>query len=613
MFMKRLFSLLLLGALVSSALTVFGEEFSAPPPPPEVVVTDPGETISPPPVEESPTPAPPPVQEAPQPLVLIRGTQLPTLSPGKSAQVTITVENVNGKDLISPILTVTPSDSVLLLGGSSSFPLENIPQGQSRSVTFTIQGAGSITSPAQSLGTELRFNYDNNLNMVQATVSDRIPLTAQVSTPPKNTQPTVVITRTPLQPIQAGQEFSLVVSVKNAGDASMDNTVASVTTPEELTLKNDNSTFSLGSIGPGRTATLTLNLKASNQLSSSMASVGLDLKYSYPTGEGTAQGSQSDRINIATVPSAGTSSSVPNIIVGGYDYGKDPVSAGGKFNLAFTLQNTGALAVENLVVTVDGGDSFTVSGGSNTFHYPKIAASGKKSETIQLQALSTAKTGAQSVGISCKYEYQESGKRSPATADIRLSIPVIQPDRFQVNAPVLPDSIHAGEEVTLSLSYVNKGKSEVNNVEAVLEGNVDSPAKTQYLGNFESGKSGNIGFVFTPSSPGQTPITLKINYEDGNQEIHTLTFPLKLEVQAAQEMDFDEMDFAQEKPKPPILLLSLLGVGLLAALVGSFFLIRQKKSGSSAQEPGLEEDDWEEWEDQDSFDQSFSQEKGPEE
>ena len=616
MYIKRIAALCCLLVFLSSALPVFaleGEGSSSTSVISEEVILPGSSTVTeettPPPVTET---VPPAVQEAPQPLVVIRGSQSPSsISAGQEAQVTITVENVNGKELISPILTVTPSDSLMILGGSSSFSMENVPQGQSKSVTLKVKGTGTISSPAQSLGVELRFNYDNNVTQVQATVSDRIPISAQVKAPQKATQPAPQITRTPLQAIQPGQEFSLVVTIKNVGDAAMDNTLATISAPDGLILQNDNSSFSLGSIGPGKSAILTLNLKAKSDLATTMESVGLDLKYSYSSGEGTIQGSTSEKINLTTTPSTSAPGSVPNIIVDTYNYGKDAVAAGSDFPLSFTLLNTGNLPVENLVVTVDGGDSFTIDGGSNTLYHRRLSASGKQTETIRLQALSTAKTGAQSLAISCRYEYSEGGKRSPATADIRLSIPVIQPDRFQVSPPVIPDTIYAGEELTLSLNYVNKGKGEASNVEAILEGNVDSPAKTQYLGNFESGKSGSIGFVMTPNTPGQLPLTLKINYEDGNQEVHTLTFPLKLEVQEALDLSFDDMDLPEQEKKPPVLLLIPAGLILAGAGAGLFFLHRKKSLAAAAPQEGAD-DSWDEWDEFDTPQQDLY-ERGDEE
>ena len=52
----------------------------------------------------------------------------------------------------------------------------------------------------------------------------------------------------------------------------------------------------------------------------------------------------------------------------------------------------------------------------------------------------------------------------------------------------------------LTLNYVNRGKVEVSNVEATVEGDgVDAAARTQFVGNIAAGSSGNIGFALTPN------------------------------------------------------------------------------------------------------------------
>lgn len=238
---------------------------------------------------------------------------------------------------------------------------------------------------------------------------------------------------------------------------------------------------------------------------------------------------------------------VPNVIVGNYSYGDNEVLAGGKFPLTFTLKNTGRLAVENMVVTVDGGESFTIDGSSNTFYFNRIGSNGTKDVSINLQALATTKSGAQTIGINCKYEYLDSNKRSSATSEIKISVPVSQQDRFQVNAPTIPEKVTVGEEVTLSLPYVNKGKSEVSNVEATIDGDVETVSKTQNLGNFESGKSGNIGFVFTPKKVGETKVTLKISYEDANLETKTIEYPITLKVEKAEQDETDSIESEEDE------------------------------------------------------------------
>lgn len=48
------------------------------------------------------------------------------------------------------------------------------------------------------------------------------------------------------------------------------------------------------------------------------------------------------------------------------------------------------------------------------------------------------------------------------------------------------------------MDYVNKGKGDVSNVEASVEGDgITATQAKQYVGNVASGASGSIGFAFT--------------------------------------------------------------------------------------------------------------------
>lgn len=420
--------------------------------------------------EKPPEPQPTTPEAAPAPMVLIsRGEMKSSLVADQEISVPITFHNLDSKTITSVVATFSPSESLLIVGGNSSFKLEDIPGQKSQTITLKVRATKTVTSEAQSLGVELKFNYDNNITITQGNCSDRIIIPA-------------------------------VVTNQNTSNAEIDKPV-------------------------------------------------------------------------------------PNIVVSDYSYSKEAVSAGEKFPLKFTLQNTGNLTVENIVVTIDGGDSFTIDGSTNTFHYDKIGGGDKNELTVNMQALVSAKTGAQGIGISCKYEYLDSNKRSSATADIKLSVPVFQPDRFQVNAPAIPEMISVGEEVTLSLSYVNKGKADVCNVEAIVEGEVDTPAKTQYLGNFEPGKSGNIGFVFTPEKAGELKLILKINYEDANLDVQTLKFPVTVDVQEAlDEPMYPDDTYMEEDSGNGVIIWGIFGGVLLTVFVVAIIIRTYRKRKRSRAE-----------------------------
>ncbi len=68
---------------------------------------------------------------------------------------------------------------------------------------------------------------------------------------------------------------------------------------------------------------------------------------------------------------------------------------------------------------------------------------------------------------------------------------------------MVPNIVNAGEETTITMDNVNKGKGDVSNVEASVEGDGTTATQAkQYVGNaLASGASGSIGFAFTATSP----------------------------------------------------------------------------------------------------------------
>lgn len=552
----------------------------------EAVVYDPSASTPPPAPEAPPEPIPAPM------VVVYRSEMEKPIEAGQEMDLTITFRNLGGARLRSPVATFTPSDSLNIVGGTSSFVLDDINSKKSGSVTLRIRANSTIPAPNQSLGVELKFNYDNNVSLVQGSITDKvsIPALGRESVP----QPPVLVTRSALgKPISPGQALDVTVSFQNAGTTKLVSPVATVTPSDSLVVLNETSTFLLPDIAPGATGSITVRVKALQEISSTNQSLGTELKFGYDNGGMLTQATVSDRVNLAATPPSKTDTPVPNLVIQKFSYGEGSVPAGGKFPLGIVFQNTGTVKVENVVVTVDGGESFTMDGSTNTFYYKTLGAGSSQTLTVPMQAVPASKSGAQSIGVSFKYEYLDGEKRTPSTADIKISVPVYQPDRFQINAPAVPESMTVGEEAEVTLAYVNKGKDDIANVEATVEGDgVDTPARTQYLGNITAGTSGTIGFALTPTAAGETEIVLKISYEDADQQVQTRTFPVKLQAEEMIPMDGGP-DFIDEEPTGgiPWLWIGLGGAVLAAAAV---VVILRKKASRSAE--GSWDGSWEETE-----------------
>ena len=537
----------------------------------------------------------------PEPPVIITRSTLEPISAGQEFQLTITYKNAGETDLVSPVAKVNLSDGLMLLNDSSTFILKDIPAGSTGTVTLKLKAAVQISSATQSVSTDLRFSYNSGNSMTQASVSESLPVPAKASG--SVSEPVVIITRNAMDPISAKQSFDLTITFRNAGTTALLSPVARISTPNDLVLQNDTATFIMEDIPAGESRSIVLKLKASDQISSSMLTVSADLRYSYDAGGTISSATASEQLNVTANPTSNSSSSpVPNLIISDFSFGGSSVAAGEPYDLTFTVRNTGTLAVENIVAVINGGECFTINGATNTFYYTSIPAGGTKTQTIPLQTLATAKTGAQTVSISFRYEYVDSGSRSSASADISLSIPVYQPDRLEFGTPSLFDTAYAGMETTITMTYVNKGKGDISNVEAAISGDVDVLQASQYLGNFESGKSGNISFVVTPWNAGDIDLTITITYEDANAETVTKEFPLTLSVmEMPGPIDpTDPVDPIDPEPANSGLkwwVWALIGLGVAAVVVIVVVSVKKKKAKAAASAAAASQ--WDDWDDDD--------------
>lgn len=304
----------------------------------------------------------------------------------------------------------------------------------------------------------------------------------------------------------------------------------------------------------------------------------------------TSQGSDGD-----SAPIAGP---VPNIIVTNFTYGGDSVAAGADFNLDFTFQNMGQVAVTNMVVTVDGAEGFAIAGGTNTFYVDALWAGYSMTQTVPMQALASAKSGAQPVTVNFRYEYVDAGARSSSQSDVKISVPISQPDRFEISDPVVPDQVIAGQENTVTMEYVNKGKGDIANVEATMEGEgFDATMKTQYVGNVASGATGTIGYAFTPHASGELKTTLKVTYEDSDGQTKTKEFPLTMSVADAPAADqpgaSDSVEGRGGDRGLPVPAYVAIAVGVVAVIAAIVLLVRRRRK-QKAKKNDIDED-WDDW------------------
>lgn len=464
--------------------------------------------------------------------------------------------------------------------------------------------------------------------------------------PPANVPTPMVIASYSSSSVPApGEEAVIEVTFENRGETAIVSPVANFEPTSGLALVDGRSSFALEDIAPHQTCTISLTVVALEAAGTSSQNLLVTTAFYYENAGSLVEATRTDTLPVRTTatqpapdepipvdpepsepepdygggdawgggwgggdivqtvtPQSTVDKPVPNIIVSGFTYGEgsDAVATGSTFPLTFSFTNTSAqLTAENIVVTVDTGDKFAINGGTNTFYVPAMAPGASQQESLTVKALATEKNDPGALTIGFKYEYVDNNQRKQATSEVRLTVPTYQQDRFSLASPTLPTDAMVGVETMITLPYVNKGKSAVGNVAATIEGDgIQTMTSVQNLGNIEAGKSGTIGFVFTPLAGGTLNLTLTIEYENANEEPVVKTFPVALDVMDFPTMDFDEggmgdfEDFPmEEEPAPAMPLWGWIAIAAAIAVLVALAvrLHRRRKKGRHA---APDDDDW---------------------
>lgn len=353
----------------------------------------------------------------------------------------------------------------------------------------------------------------------------------------------------------------------------------------------------------GRDTAVTVTVKAPDKIESQMQTIDASLSFYYDNGTQLTGGSASGSVNVLSTVTKDTkdeetiASPTPIVILSKYNYGGSSVAAGSSTNLSFSFTNTSkTIKIENVMVTVTGGQDLMLNGSTNTFYFESVAASGSKTVTVPMKAAQLISASAQGVQIAVTYEYVDQNARKSGNATLSLSVPLYQPDRFELSEPKTSYTGYVGEETSLTIDYVNKGKSAISNVEATISGDIDSPTPYQRVGTIDGGKNGTIAFAVTPQLEGENQVKIVITYEDSNGNTKERVFEATVEAMAYEPADpgMDDPGMIDPEPQSTFPWKYVIIAGVAALIVLLIVLRIRKKKAKQKAEQAL----WDKWDEE---------------
>ena len=459
------------------------------------------------------------------------------------------------------------------------------------------------------VGNTLKFTVyygDNTTQEFSIVVNECVPYTEpEKPTPTVIPEPHAVFSSdAAMSSIAAGESKIISVYVKNVGTTTMRAPMVTLTPSEGLMITDSQSAYTLDDIRPNQSGVVLVSVKAVDKITSANQSLKVDANFYYDNGtSATSSGSASGSVNVpATVTKdgqneEGVASPTPIVILSKYNYGGSSVAAGSSTNLSFSFTNTSKkLKIENVMLTVTGGTDLMLNGSTNTFYFDSVAAGGSKSVTVPMKAAQLISASAQEVQIAVTYEYVDQNARKSGNASLSLSVPLYQPDRFELSEPKTAYTGYVGEETSLTIDYVNKGKSAISNVEATISGDIDSPTPYQRVGTIDGGKNGTIAFAVTPQLEGENQVKIVITYEDSNGNTKERVFEATVEAMAYEPSDPGMDDPGMIDPEPASTFpWKYVIIAVVAALIVLLVVLRiRKKKAKQKAEQAL----WDKWDEE---------------
>jgi hypothetical protein len=501
----------------------------------------------------------------------------------KSILIPLTAKSVVGTAQV----TLSMPDGLYL---NSAAATQSVKFGKSKSEALIaeVTAKKDVTDAVVPIEITSVYEYDGKQVTETTTFSVRLKAAQQIESTGK-----LVITGYELgsSSLSYNGNTSLTVTVQNKGTAAMKEITMTLDglSTGGIALKSGMDVQTLAELLPGQTSTFTYQLHADENVADGTAILSAT----------AACGEETSTVKVF-VPciakpeeqpggetSQGPGSSKPQVIIESYDYGGENVVGGSTFNLSMLLRNTSSTtAIENIKMVIssaadDTGGVFTPASSSNSFYIARVGAGESFSENIDLTVKADASPKSYGIDIELSYEAVIDNVRQELTATERITIPVTQPDRFEVEEASISDYNYVGDSIWCSLSYVNKGKSAIYNLSIAIEGEGFTTAdSTTYIGNVEAGSGDYFETTLNATQAGRLEGKFILTYEDATGTQSTIERPFATNVQEIDWGGDDEMDdpglyVDEETTSVPLWVKIAIGAGCAVLIVGILLLARR--------------------------------------
>src|SRR5215207_192406 len=400
------------------------------------------------------------------------------------------------------------------------------------------------------------------LSILQITDTPTTPLPTETRAPTETAAPIPVLRpqiavqnyRTKPENVQNGQNFTLIVKLRNEGEAQAFNVQASFTSTDFVPLKNGGVNI-IGDLVAGNSVDVDQPMTVANYVYG-IVSVGMNLSYTDVSG---AAYSESFTLNIrvsagggggavATATPTGVKSS--QLVITSYATSVDPLQPGEQFTLTMTIENTGNVGAQRVTMIVGGGSSSGssngtpqpggVSGGSGEFtNFAPVGASNvqtlgdlpeRGAVQVRQDLIVNVSTNPGAYPMKVTFSYLND-KGEVTNDDQVITLLVYSLPALDISFYRPPDPFVVGQPGALPIQVVNLGKRlavlgtlKIESASGTIENG------TSLVGSLDAGGYFTLDAMVIPEQSGPLALDITIDYTDDFNQARTVKRSLQIEV-----------------------------------------------------------------------------------
>lgn len=380
--------------------------------------------------------------------------------------------------------------------------------------------------------------------------------------------------------VVTGAAFKLSVKLKNTSkNLEVQNVTVRISGGDAFSVNNGTDTVYTEKIAKAGTYSFTKNMLCT---AAEAGAYPINISVSYEYFDGGEKFSNTNEFSIsisagkkAEASTAGSSAAVltPQVLISNFSFGGERINGGENFTLHFNVNNnSSSVAVKNILIKLGGGESFVVADGTDIVSIRSLSAGASKQISKEFQCLRGVASGVYPITASITYEYFEGGEKAAGTAELTMSIPVVQPDKISFEGIDLADkTINTNQETDCAFQIINSGQTKISNGRVILKDDSGAELASAFIGNIEAGMqfTSNYTLPVTFENAGVRALTLVLEYENENAEKKSIEQSFGVTVEEyvdPYEQVYTENEIAAEKADPVVpIVCSVAGVVVLVA------------------------------------------------